>query len=420
MKILLVNKYHYVKGGSETYHFGLAKLLEKHGHKVIFFAMNDEKNFPCEQSGYFSKNVDFNGQLGAVGKLKAGAHALYSFDAKKHISRLIEDEKPDLVHINLVHRHLTLSILDAIKKYNIPVVHTVHDPNCICPSHTMLTASGEVCNRCVTEHSYKPAMQSRCVKGSKAQTALAVLEAKNYERMHSYDKIDCYICPSAFFQKQFELSGITKSPVIHMTNFLPDGTVYSPVENVKDYFLFFGRLSPEKGVTTLLRAYAAGGFSNKLYFVGDGPLREEMQSYIDEHKLGGKVILTGFQSGEALKRYVDEAKCVILPSEWHENCPYSILEAQASGKPCIVSTYGGLPELIEDGKNGFICEPFKPESLCECMKKINALSQEEYRAMSAASSKNAEKLCDSENYYNKLISLYKELIDKKAAENGNT
>ena len=97
MKILLVNKYHYVKGGSETYYFGLAKLLEEHGNEVIYFAMQDEKNYACPQSEYFSKNVDFNKSMSAVQKLSAGFHALYSFDAKKKIEKLIKDEKPDIV-----------------------------------------------------------------------------------------------------------------------------------------------------------------------------------------------------------------------------------------------------------------------------------------------------------------------------------
>ncbi|MGN0450345.1 MAG: glycosyltransferase [Ruminococcus sp.] len=414
MKILLVNKYHYVKGGSETYHFGLAKLLESHGHEVIYFSMADEKNYPCEQEKYFVSNVDFNGHLSAFAKLKAGFHALYCFDAKKKISRLIEDEKPDIVHINLAHRHITLSIVDAIKKYNIPIVFTAHDLNCVCPSHTMLS-NGKVCDRCVVEHSYKPALQQKCVKNSGMQTMLGVVEAKNYERLHTYDKIDFYICPSDFYRRQFELSEITKSPVVHWVNFLPLGTEYKMSENTKDYFLFFGRLSVEKGIMSLVKAYELGGFENPLYLVGDGPLREELEDYVKTHNLSEKVIFTGFQSGDSLKKYVSEAKCVILPSEWYENGPYSILEALASGKPAIVSNYGGLPEIVEDGVSGFICEPNNPESLCECLKKMNALSPGEYKKMSCSALEKAKRDCDCEKYYEKLIKCYEQLI-KKAKE----
>ena len=148
MKILLVNKYHYVKGGSETYYFGLADLLTKLGHEVIYFAMADENNFPCEQEKFFVSNVDFNGKISKIQKVKAGFRVLYSFEAQKNIATLIEQEKPDVVHINLVHRHITLSIIRTIKKYNIPIVYTVHDLNCVCPNHEMLV-NGKVCELCL-------------------------------------------------------------------------------------------------------------------------------------------------------------------------------------------------------------------------------------------------------------------------------
>lgn len=415
MKVLLVNKYHYVKGGSETYHFGLAELLRAHGHEVIFFAMDDPNNYPCDQSEYFSKNVDFNSKLSFFKKISAGFHAVYSFDAKNKIEQLIKDEKPDIVHINLAHRHLTLSIVDAIKKYNIPIVFTAHDLNCICPSHTMLS-NGRVCDLCVKEHSYMPAIKQKCVKGSGMQSILGVIEAKNYERLHTYDKIDFYICPSDFYKKQFAASGITKSPVVHWVNFLPYETEYKISENVKDYFLYFGRISVEKGIMSLVKAFEKGNFSNQLFLVGDGPLKNELEQYVAEHNLKEKIIFTGFQSGSNLKKYVSEAKCVILPSEWYENGPYSILEALASGKPAIVSNYGGLPEIVTEGITGFICEPNNPDSLCECMKKMNSLSDEEYQKMSVAALEKAKDECDSEKYYKKLIDCYQNLIEKAKAE----
>ena len=148
MKILLVNKYHYVKGGSETYYFGLADLLTKLGHEVIYFSMADINNKPCEQEKYFVSNVDFNSNISTLQKVKAGFRVLYSFEAKKNISALIEQEHPDIVHINLVHRHITLSIVRAIKKYNIPIVFTIHDLNCVCPNHEMLV-NGHVCEKCL-------------------------------------------------------------------------------------------------------------------------------------------------------------------------------------------------------------------------------------------------------------------------------
>ena len=146
MKILLVNKFHYIKGGSETYYFGLGELLKEKGHEVIYFSMKDDRNFPCGQEGYFTEHVDFNGKMDKIRMLQTGMKILYSREAKKKISALIQKEKPDVVHLNLFQRQLTHSIIDAVTKYHIPIVYTAHDLNCICPNYMMLT-HGNICAR---------------------------------------------------------------------------------------------------------------------------------------------------------------------------------------------------------------------------------------------------------------------------------
>lgn len=414
-KVLLINKYHYMKGGSETYHFALTKLLESKGHKVIHFAMKDEKNIDSPYSDYFSKHVDLSDELSAIDKIKTGLNTIYSFDAKRKIKKLIEKEKPDIVHINLMHKHLTLSILDGIKEYNLPIVFTAHDSNCICLNHIMF-AGGKVCVECIKNHNYKEAIKQRCVKDSLLKTYLTIVEAKISKIRRLYDKIDCFICPSKFMKDRYVEADFTKSEICHMTNFLPADTEYKVSDVVKDYFLFFGRLSEEKGILTLLKGYEKGNFSTPLYIVGEGPQREELETYVENHNLKEKVNFTGFQSGEALKKYVSQAKCIILPSELHENCPYSVLEAMAVGKPVIVSNYGGLPELVNQGKNGFICEAFNPDSISDCLKKINDLSPEDYERMCTSAMLRAKAECNSDSYYEKLMNCYKKLISKAKAE----
>lgn len=410
MKILLVNKYHYVKGGSETYYFGLAKLLQAHGHEVIYFAMADEKNIPCEQEKFFVSNVDFNGKTSKMQKVKAGFRVLYSFEAKKSISALIEQEHPDVVHINLVHRHITLSIVRAIRKYNIPIVLTVHDLNCVCPNHEMLS-NGKVCELCL-HGKYSNCIKNKCMKGSTVKSALAAIEAVNYRRMKIYDDIDLFITPSEFYKKKFEESGIIHSEIKHMKNFLPVDTVYSYDNPDKGYLLYFGRISEEKGVLTLVKAVEKLLSDIPLYILGTGPVEDEVKAYIDEKNLGDKVKMLGFKSGGELKKYVAEAKCIILPSEWYENGPYAIMEAMSQGKPVIVSNYGGLPEIVEDGKTGFICKPFDSDDLKGCIEKVCALSPDKYRQMGINAVNAAKSDFDPEKYIEKLTQLYKRLIDK--------
>lgn len=410
MKILLVNKYHYVKGGSETYYFGLAKLLQAHGHEVIYFAMADEKNIPCEQEKFFVSNVDFNGKTSKMQKAKAGFRVLYSFEAKKSISELIEQEHPDVVHINLVHRHITLSIVRAIRKYNIPIVLTVHDLNCVCPNHEMLS-NGKVCELCL-HGKYSNCIKNKCMKGSTVKSALAAIEAVNYRRMKIYDDIDLFITPSEFYKKKFEESGIIHSEIKHMKNFLPVDTVYSYENPDKGYLLYFGRISEEKGVLTLVKAVEKLVSEVPLYILGTGPVEDEVKAYIDEKNLGDRIKMLGFKSGGELKKYVAEAKCIILPSEWYENGPYAIMEAMSQGKPVIVSNYGGLPEIVEDGKTGFICKPFDSDDLKGCIEKVCALSPDKYRQMGINAVNAAKSDFDPEKYIEKLTQLYKRLIDK--------
>lgn len=411
MKILLVNKYHHVKGGSETYYFGLAKLLTNLGHEVICFAMADEQNQECAQSKYFVSNVDFNGNISKIQKVKAGFRVLYSFEAKKNISSLIEAEKPDVVHINLVHRHLTLSIVRAIKKYNIPIVYTVHDLNAVCPNHEMLS-NGKVCEACL-HGNYIPCIKQKCVKGSSAKSALAALEAINYKRMNIYDDIDLCITPSYFYKKKLEESGLIKNEIIHIKNFLPLDTVYTFDNPDNGYLLYFGRISEEKGIITLLKAMKKSNSEIPLYILGTGPIEDEVKTFISENKLESKVKMFGFKSGNELKKFVSEAKCIILPSEWYENGPYAIMEAMSQGKPVIVSEYGGLPEIVEDGKTGFICKPFDSNDLLRCINKVCALSDEEYKIMSKTAVEKAKKDFNPDFYAEKLINLYNKLIQAK-------
>lgn len=411
-KVLLINKYHYIKGGSETYHFALGDLLQSKGHKVVYFAMEDEKNFPCEYSGYFSKNRDFNSKLSFVEKIKAGFSALYSYDAKKKIERLIKDEKPDIVHINLVHRHITLSVVDGIKKFGLPIVLTAHDSNCICPNHIMF-ANEKVCHRCISQGNYKSALKQKCVKNSMSQTLLAVLEAKIYQWKKTYNKIDYYICPSKFFRDKYREAKFTKNPIEHITNFLPRNTEYKKHLDNDNYFLYFGRLSKEKGLMSLVKAYSKCGFNSKLYLVGEGPLRADLEEYVRENNLTEKVIFTGFQSGENLKKYIAKAKGVVLPSQWYENCPYTVLEAMAMGKPVIVSDCGGMAELVNHGENGFVCRAFNDKSLQECLEKLEALPKDKYEDMCERALEKVKVQSSSENYYNKLIKIYEDLIEMR-------
>lgn len=407
MKILLVNKFHNVKGGSETYYFGLGEMLKKAGHEVIYFSMKDEKNVPCEQEKYFVENVDFNAPMGKRKLIKASLKMLYSFEAKKKFDKLLTDEKPDIIHLNIFQSQLTGSIVDVAKKHKIPIVYTAHDLKSVCPNYQMIN-HGEICEKCIGGN-YINCFKTGCMKNSKLKSLLATVEAYVYKFKKTYEKIDLIITPSAFYKKKIDEAGVAKCPVIHMANFLPEGTEYV-LSNPGDYILYFGRLSHEKGTMTLLKAYEKANVEKPLYYVGTGPIKEQLEDYVAKHNLGDKVKLLGFKSGDELKNIVKNSLCVVLPSEWYENGPYSIMEAMAVGKPVIVTNMGGLPEMVEDGFNGYVVEPFDEITLSCDIGKICCLNTSEVLLMGQNSLIKSKLNFAYETYYDKLINEYNTLI----------
>jgi glycosyltransferase involved in cell wall biosynthesis len=390
MKVLLVNKFHYRKGGSETYYFTLAEALQKKGHQVIFFAMQDEKNLPCEQAEYFVSNKSVSG--GIKSKLNMVLHIAYSKEAYKKMKVLLEAEKPDLVVLNLVHKQITLSIIDAIREYDakLPIFWTMHDLIAVCPSYVMLDGKGEICEKCLGG-SFAPCVQNNCIKGSKLMSMLSKYEADYIRKKKWYDQVDLYICPSDFYREKLAGAGFTNSPVVTMRNPLPLNTQFGGSKQ-GDYVLYFGRLSEEKGVRTLLDAAKETGC--RLVVLGTGPVEQQLKEYAKDMS---NVEFKGFQTGKPLEDFVKNSLCVVLPSEWYENGPYSAMEAMAAGKPLIVSGNGGLPELVDEGKNGYVYRG-GAEELAEAIRKMQALTGEEYEKMSLRAVEKAKALFDPMGY----------------------
>lgn len=403
MKIVLVNKFHYLKGGSETYYFTLAKAFIQQGHQVIFFSMQDKKNTPCSQEKYFVKNQDYNNG-DKIKALKSLFTIIYSKEAKKNISQLIKDEKPDLAILNLVHRQITLSIIEPLKKAGIPIFWTVHDLIFVCPDYLMLNPAGEICERCL-HGDFRQCVKQKCVKNSFLKSLIAYKEAKFIKRKHYYDMVDAFICPSKFYKEKLEESKFTHSPIYYLPNPLSDNTDYHLPKTIKDYVLYFGRLSKEKGVLTLIKAIEQCQPKRKLLIIGTGPYESELKQYVLDHHLSDFIKFLGFKVGDELTKYIEEAKCVVLPSEWYENGPYSAMEAMAKGKILIVSNIGGLPELVQEGKSGFV---FKTGSYFELKAKIEIvfkLSEVQLNTMGLESVKLAQKVFNSSDYCSQILKL---------------
>ena len=406
MKILMVNKFFYIKGGSETYYFSLKKLLEKKGHTVIDFSMKDEKNFVSEYSNYFVENVNYN-EGNILQKVRAGLKIVYSIEAKKRFEKLVWDTRPDLVHLHIFQHQLSPSILDILKKYRIPTVYTAHDLKMLCLNYKMLQ-HGKLCEQCRDGRYYRCAV-NRCVKNSFFKSCINTVEGYVHHWHKSYDVIDEIITPSAFFKKKFEEFGIPEIKVTHISNFLDmENLTINRSEESEAYYLYFGRLSEEKGILTLLKAFCM--LNVRLDIVGTGPLQKNVTEYIRKKGLE-KIHFLGFKSGQELKDIVGNAKAVILPSEWYENSPYSIIEALQAGRPVIGADIGGIPELI-DG-NGFLFRSGDAKDLALQINRMESLSDDEYEGMKRASYRLFLRNHTADGHYQKLKQIYDRALAKK-------
>lgn len=406
MKILMVNKFYYIKGGSETYYFALKKMLEKEGHTVIDFSMKDEKNFDSPYSEYFVENVDYNSSSGIFKKMKIAKNIIYSKEAKKKFEQIIVKEKPDIVHLHIFQHQLSPSILDVIKKNHIPTVYTAHDLKMVCLNYKMMH-HGKICEEC-KGGKYIRCAKNKCVKNSFSKSCINVAEGYLHKWRKSYDAIDAIITPSKFYREKFIEFGIQKDRVFHIPNFLdaqkPD---VNPTDDSEQYYLYFGRLSEEKGILTLIKAVESMNVHVKI--VGTGPLKEEINQYLVENNISN-IELLGFKSGQELTDIVGNAKAVVLPSEWYENGPYSAIESLQLGRPIVGADIGGIPELVHN--NGFLFKSGDEEDLSIVFQNMEQISEQEYQDMKAASVELFNKYYTWSYHYKQLKQIYDSVMKK--------
>lgn len=406
MKILLINNFHYRRGGADTVYFNTAKLLEQHGHDVFFFSIRNPDNVPYERSKYFITYRDYR-KLSLFVKIKSISSFIYNKEAYIKLLNLIDDVKPDVAHIHLFLGGLSVSILKALKKRNVPIVHTLHDYRLICPAYTFLDRNNNICELCKDKLYLRCAIKRCSLEGKFSHSTMLSMEA--YFRKYFLNPvkyIDRFIFVSNFSKNkhiEFNHDFTIKSEVLY--NFTK--TVNDKREiNKGNYFLYYGRLSREKGLISLIDSARVTKVS--LVIVGTGPLLEKYKDQKFDN-----IQFWGYKSGEELWEIVRNASFVVLPSEWFENNPLTIVESFSLGKPVIGADIGGIPELINN-ENGFLFKARNPESLSETLIKAKNITDEEYHRMSLCVIDFAYKHFSEEAHFDKLLSIYKSVIhDKK-------
>lgn len=426
MRVLLVNKFHYRKGGAETYYLTVGSELERMGHEVAYFSMKHPNNLPCKWDRYFVTQREYNNVKNPLSAVRDGIALIYSPEAKRNFQALCEEFRPDVVHLNNVHRQITLSILDApyLKEHHVPVFYTAHDYVTICPGYLMLDGEGRVCDACLEDGKYRHCIENRCVKGSRAKSALAALEA-SFNRAHrSNERIDRVIAPSSFMRSKLIEGGWPEGKVVALQNFADDailarasGVAGDVTDRESPYLLFFGRLSAEKGVDVLLRAFDAAAPSlprdMRLIVVGDGPDAAEFRELAASLDSAPRIEFAGYQTGDALQTYVERASLAIASSRCRENMPYSIVEAFAAGTPVVGTRIGGIPELVADGVTGFACEPGDVATMADAMVRgaETFLDAPVYVRMQESCRAYVRENCSRDKFMDQLVELYEEAVN---------
>ena len=405
MKILLINNFHYRKGGSEAVYFNMARMLMQRGHEVVFFSCTSPLN---EQDGSNRHFVTPNNSL----PLAQGAmRYIYNREAQRSLEQLIKEEQPDIAHIHLFWGGLSTSILDTLRKYHIPVVHTAHDYRMVCPAYSFRRADGTICEECKGGKYYR-CLKHRCSRNSLVHSLLMSVEMylRNYWHK-ALKKIDGIVFVSNFSRnKHFELMPqLAQSKSIVSYNTIPPIEEHFISRGRGEYYLFLGRLSYEKGVKTLIKAFTELN-GPKLKIVGTGPEEEMLKAYVAEHHSEDKIEFVGYRSGDELKELIRDASFVIVPSECYENNPMTIIEAYSAGVPVIGAHIGGIPEIIDENHTGLLFPSGDAHGLKETIRKAESLSEEEYIKMSGAARKFAAENFTEEQSYKRIMTLYQEII----------
>ena len=397
MRILMVNKFLFPNGGSETYIFDIGKQLVGMGHEVQYFGMEDENRIVGNQTGSYTSSMNFH--TGGIQKLLYPFKIIYSVEARKKIRKVLENFKPQVVHLNNINFQLTPSVIYEVRKWEkqnkckVKIVYTAHDSQWVCPNHLlMIPSTKELCFKC-KGGKYSECAKNKCIHNSHVKSILASIEAYVYRSLKTYKKIDTIICPSHFMEKMLSTNSLIADKLMTMHNYC---TLLADSEKEKkDYVLYFGRYSEEKGIGTLLKA-CERLTGIPFIFAGDGPLREQVEKL-------DNIQNKGFLTGRELQILISQARFAVIPSVCYENCPFTVIEAQKLGTPVVASSLGGIPELIDAGETGEVFEAGNAEQLIE---KISGLWTDKEKMLQYSRNCKNKKFDSLEEYCEKLLTIY--------------
>lgn len=385
MRILLSNKFYYRRGGDCIYMLNLEQLLKSHSHDVAVFAMDYPENIETPWKQYFPQNMS---------KLMAFTRPFGSAEVKAKFNRLLDDFKPEVVHLNNIHTHLSPIIAELAHNRGIKVVWTLHDYKLLCPRYDCLRNGNDICELCFNGDK-SSCKTYKCMKGSTLASLIGYKEATTWNRRRLEKCTDVFICPSKFMAQKMAQGGFNSKKLVSLCNFIDIDKCKKDTYEKENYYCYVGRLSHEKGVKTLIKA--AQKLPYKLVIIGGGPLSDELKN----ETTNTNIEFVGYKQWDEIKEIVSKARFSVIPSEWYENNPLSVIEAQCLGTPVLGARIGGIPELIENNVTGMT---FESRNVNDLTSKLEAMWQHtfDYKEIALTS----QKRYNSESYYQNILKIY--------------
>lgn len=405
-RLLSINAYHYHRGGADNVYLAHADAFERRGWDVCFQSMHHPENIPSRYSEFFSDEIDYAAQVSVFQRLRDAGRIIYSLESKAKMAALLDENDVDLAHVHSIYHHQSPSVLVELRRRGIPVVLTAHDLKLACPSYTMLNHTG-VCERCKGGRLWN-VVKYRCIKNSAAASALIMVESAFHKTFKLYKNyVDVVITPSNFYREKLIEWGWDRNKVVHVNNFVSSFGAVSPKPGRA--ILYLGRLSPEKGLHTLIEASALSGVPVEI--AGRGPQEESLKELTA--KLNAPVKFHGFLSGEQIPRAIDQARATVLPSEWYENGPMSAIESLFRGKPIIGANIGGIPELIREHQTGWLFQSGDKHSLSNVLQTVSGLKDDDLMSMAAQCIEFAKSAYSEAGYFSRVAEIYSPLLERR-------
>ena len=394
MKILLIHCHYRLPGGEDAVFAAERALLEQHGHTVVVYERSNEE--------------------AAHGAAKAllPFRAVWNRRAARDVRNIIEQQHIDAVHIHNTLLLLSPAVVRAAKKCGVPVVLTLHNFRLFCPNGILLR-DGRVCEDC-PHHGLHCALRHRCYRGSRLQTVLCVLSTRLHRALKTYSRLHYITLTDFNRQKLLALKQIPPENVSVKPNFVEPPETIVPYAARENQVVYIGRLDALKGIRLLLEAWARyerSGGGMKLIICGTGPEEAWCREYLTREKLK-QAELRGFVPNSAARALMGQSKALILPTQWYEGFPMTIVEAFSVATPVICSDLGNAGSLISDGVTGF---KFPADSAEQLVQTLNRLQHAE--SVSEGALKTYQENFTAEANYRQLMAIYSKAMQKSGERN---